>query len=64
MKKTLIEGTWFPQNAGGCGNFGMFDKNPAYSFNLIDDADVIIRMRVIEEVGIDGVTSVTDFEKF
>lgn len=34
MKKSLIEGSWDQSSAGGCGNFGMYHKNPAYSFMI------------------------------
>ena len=41
MKKTFIEGEWDFKNAGGCSNFGMFDKNPAYAIHVpADDTEI------------------------
>lgn len=40
MKKTFITDEWDYKNAGGCANFGMFDKNPAYALNIPIDSEV------------------------
>ena len=40
MKKFSIYGDWDYMNAGGCGKFGQYEKNPAFAFNLTDDADI------------------------
>ncbi len=39
MKKIVISDEWDHKNAGGCVNFGMYDKNPVWVFNVVDDSD-------------------------
>ena len=64
LKKISILDDWDYNTAGGCSNFGMFDKNPAYAINLVTDADVQIRLKVINELAPDGTSLITDPEKF
>lgn len=40
MKKIIINDEWDFKNAGGCGNFGMFEKNPVFAINLIEESDL------------------------
>lgn len=41
MKKMSIIDEWDFKSAGGCANFGMFEKNPAYGLNIpIDESEV------------------------
>ena len=64
MKKITINDRWTPENAGGCGNFGMFDKNPAYCINITGECDIRIRLRVTEETAVDGFTIITEPDHF
>jgi len=64
LHKTIIKDEWDYRTAGGCQNFGMFDKNPLIAFNLPGDSDVQIRIRVTSEVSQEGGTLVSEFEKF
>lgn len=64
MKKVSMIGDWNYLNAGGCGKFGTFEKNPAYAFNIVEESDVQVRLRVTEETMPDGVTVIKDFEHF
>lgn len=54
MKKTVIQDEWDFKSAGGCSNFGMYDKNPVYCLNFSDDSDVQIRLNLLAEVSPDG----------
>lgn len=42
----------------------MYDKNPAFAINLTNDCELIVRLRVTEEIGSDGMTAITDPDKF
>ena len=33
--KQVFQGDWDFNNSGGCSNFGMYDKNPAYCVNVL-----------------------------
>lgn len=37
MKKQSVLGEWNVVTAGGCSNFGMFDRNPVFAFNVVGD---------------------------
>jgi hypothetical protein len=50
MKRVTIYDEWDFKNAGGCVNFGMYDKNPVYVVNLADEAEVQIRMNTVCEI--------------
>jgi hypothetical protein len=39
LKKISITDEWDFKTSGGCSNFGMFDKNPVFAFNVTDDAE-------------------------
>lgn len=39
-KKLVIQDEWDFKSAGGCGNFGMYDKNPAFAILMPDDGDL------------------------
>lgn len=54
MRKIVIEDEWDFKSAGGCNNFGMFEKNPAFALSLPTEGEVIIRLRVLAEVSPDG----------
>ena len=54
MKKLLIIDEWDFKSAGGCGNFGTYNKNPVFGFNLIDDSEFQVRMKILGEVSDDG----------
>jgi hypothetical protein len=64
MKKITITDEWSFSTAGGCGNFGMFDKNPVFALNIVEDCDIQARIKVISEVSHDGSSLISDFEKF
>lgn len=65
MKKTVIQDEWDFKSAGGCNNFGMYDKNPALALNVPDDGcDLQVRLRVVAELAPDGVSLVTESEHF
>jgi len=64
MKKITITDCWTSDNAGGCGNFGKFDKNPAYCINITGECDVKIRLRVTEEMAVDGYTVISNSDNF
>lgn len=40
----------------------MYDKNPAFTFNLLEESEVQVRLRVVEEVASDGFTMIKDPE--
>ncbi len=63
FKKTVITDEWDFRTAGGCSNFGMFEKNPAYALNFREDSDIMIRLKVLSEIGGDGSTLITDPQK-
>lgn len=50
MKKIQVQGEWDSMTAGGCKNFGMFDKNPCYLFEFQDDCEIIVRLRTLLEM--------------
>jgi len=65
MKKLLLNGEWGGHTSGGCSNFGMFDKNPAFVFQILDDnVDLQVRLNVVGEISADGASFVTDADKF
>jgi hypothetical protein len=64
MKRISVLGDWNYMNAGGCGKFGTYDKNPAYAFNMTDDAEIQVRLRVLEESSPDGQIVIREFEQF
>jgi len=37
LKKVSIIDEWDFKSAGGCSNFGMFEKNPVFAFNVPSD---------------------------
>ena len=39
LKKIIINDEWDFKTAGGCSNFGMQDKNPAFVINITDDSE-------------------------
>ena len=39
MKKVVIADEWDYKSAGGCVNYGMYDKNPVYVLNVVDDGE-------------------------
>ena len=57
-KKTYILDEWDFKSAGGCANFGMFERNPAYAINLngAEESELQVRLRVISELTTDGST--------
>ena len=40
MKKSVITDEWDFKSSGGCGNFGMYDRNPAYAIHITDDSEL------------------------
>ena len=37
LKKISITDEWDFKSAGGCSNFGMYDKNPAFILNIPEE---------------------------
>ena len=65
MQKQVMHGEWDFQNSGGCHNFGMFDKNPAYVINIKQDSVMVFfRLMVTAELSPDGSQLVTDPDRF
>ena len=64
-KKFTISDEWDFKSAGGCGNFGTFDKNPVFVLNLIaDETEIQVRLAVLAECSPDGSTLINDSDKF
>jgi hypothetical protein len=40
LKKISIIDEWDFKSAGGCSNFGMYDKNPAFVINVADESEL------------------------
>lgn len=64
LKKLTISEEWDFKSAGGCSNFGMFDKNPAFAINVTDECDLQVRLSVLAEVSSEGSSLVTSPDKF
>jgi hypothetical protein len=64
MKKLVITDEWDFKSAGGCSNFGMFDKNPAFAINVLDDCEMQIRLNILAELSPEGSSLVTSPDKF
>jgi hypothetical protein len=60
-----IQDEWDFKNAGGCANFGMYDKNPAFVITVLDDmSELMVRLSLLSELSSDGSTLITDSEHF
>jgi hypothetical protein len=64
MKRVSIIDEWDHKNAGGCTNFGMYDKNPVYVLNVADEGDFQIRLKTLGEVSPSGDSLISDPEHF
>jgi len=64
MKRVSITDEWDHKNAGGCVNFGMYDKNPVYVLNVADEGDFQIRLKTLAEVSPAGDSLISDPEHF
>jgi|LauGreDrversion4_2_1035121.scaffolds.fasta_scaffold38018_1 hypothetical protein len=62
MKKVFIRDEWDFKTAGGCSNFGMHTKNPAFILNVTDDCEMLVRMSVLGEISADGQSLITSHE--
>jgi len=40
LSKTIIMDEWDFRSAGGCSNFGIFNKNPCYAIHITCDSDI------------------------
>lgn len=40
LKKVFMTGEWDHLTAGGCSNFGLYDKNPVVVFNVLEDSEL------------------------
>ena len=64
MKKVGIVDEWSFQNAGGCSNFGLYDRNPIFAINVTTDCDLQVRLSILSEVSSDGSSLITQSEGF
>jgi hypothetical protein len=64
MMRMSITDEWDYKNAGGCINFGMYDKNPVYVLNVADEGDFQIRLKTLGEVSPSGDSLISDPEHF
>ena len=64
MMRMSITDEWDYKNAGGCINFGMYDKNPVYVLNVADEGDFQIRLKTLGEVSPSGDSLISDPEYF
>lgn len=55
---------WDFKTAGGCSNFGMFDKNPVFAINILDDCELQVRLKVLAEISSEGSSLVTTPDQF
>jgi hypothetical protein len=52
--KVVVSDEWDFKSAGGCSNFGMFEKNPVYIINIVEDCELQVRLNVVAELSPDG----------
>lgn len=64
LKKIIINDEWDFKTAGGCANFGMHDKNPAFVINILDDSELQVRLKVLSELSPDGSTLINNPDNF